>query len=368
MAVAFVPWLWLFMLLRFICACATGGTMLTGFVLVQEIVGAKWRTASGVLFQIPFQIGHASLGLFGYYIRNWRIFQIVISAPSILLLSYYWIMPESPRWLLSVGRVDEAVKALRRGAEINKFSGPEREEAEREVIKDAGNDKEKHKGGNALELIKTKNTRMKTICTCIIWMVIGLCYFGVAQYMGQIGGNIFVNIAIAGGIQIPANLVGIFIMDWNKLGRRGTMILFFTICAVAMLTVLAIPSNLTWIAGCIGMLSISVTFSVIYIFTGELFPTLVRNVAMGTASMFARFGSMTAPFVASIGTGEKWISPVVFGVMPIVAICSCLPLPETLGCRLHNTTEEDEIECQERRDSKIENGRLENSTTMEGPV
>lgn len=342
--------------------------MLTGFVLVQEIVGAKWRTASGVLFQIPFQIGHASLGLFGYYIRNWRIFQIVISAPSILLLSYYWIMPESPRWLLSVGRVDEAVKALRRGAEINKFSGPEREEAEREVIKDAGNDKEKHKGGNALELIKTKNTRMKTICTCIIWMVIGLCYFGVAQYMGQIGGNIFVNIAIAGGIQIPANLVGIFIMDWNKLGRRGTMILFFTICAVAMLTVLAIPSNLTWIAGCIGMLSISVTFSVIYIFTGELFPTLVRNVAMGTASMFARFGSMTAPFVASIGTGEKWISPVVFGVMPIVAICSCLPLPETLGCRLHNTTEEDEIECQERRDSKIENGRLENSTTMEGPV
>lgn len=263
-------------------------------------------------------------------------------------------MPESPRWLLSVGRVDEALAILKRAAEVNKVSGPEIEEAQKEVVKLAGQSKEKHKGGNALELVKTKHTRIKTICTCIIWLVIGLCYFGVAQYMGQIGGNMFINIAIAGGIQIPANICCIFIMDWKKLGRRGTMILFFSICALSMLLIPAIPTEQTWITGCIGMLSISITFSVIYIFTGELFPTLVRNVAMGTASMFARFGSMTAPFVASVSSGEKWISPVVFGVMPLLAVAACFPLPETLGCRLHDTTEEDEIEIQEKLEHKEE--------------
>lgn len=36
---AFSPWFWLFLVLRFICASATGGTMVTSFVLVMELVG-----------------------------------------------------------------------------------------------------------------------------------------------------------------------------------------------------------------------------------------------------------------------------------------------------------------------------------------
>jgi hypothetical protein len=40
--------------------------------------------------------------------------------------------------------------------------------------------------------------RLKTLCMYVIWAVCGLCFYGLAQYMGQIGGNIFINVAISG--------------------------------------------------------------------------------------------------------------------------------------------------------------------------
>lgn len=315
--------------------------MLTGFVLITEIVEAKWRTPAGVIFQFPFQIGHASLGLFGYLLRDWRQFQIAISAPPLLLLSYYWIMPESPRWLVSVGRTDEAIAILRKGAMINKTPKEVSEEAEK--ILRSQTPKQEQKGGNILELVRTKKLLIRTLCTCVNWVVIGLCYFGVAQYMGHVGGDIFVNVAISGLIQLPANVCCIFLMDMKILGRKRTQVLFFCVCSLGMLIIPAVDESQRWILGGIGMMSISITFSVVYVWTGELFPTVVRNVAMGTASMFARFGSMTAPFVASLGSND-WVSPVVFGVAPLIASVACIPLRETLGCKLKDNNKDEEVD------------------------
>lgn len=326
--------------------------MLTGFILSLEIVGVKWRTTACILYQIPFAIGHASLGLFGYYIRDWRILQITISTPALVLLSFYWILPESPRWLLSVGRVDEAIEILKYGAKMNGAAGTETEAAHLELLEIARQNCvfRCRKGGNIKELFKTKDTIIKIISTSIIWSVIGFCYFGVAQYMAHIGGNMFMNIAISGLIQIPATISALFIMEWKRLGRKGTLILFLAICAASMLSILTLPPHHYWVAGCIGILSISVTFSVAYIYTGELFPTIVRNSAMGSCSMCARFGSMAAPFAASLGKYNNRITPTVFGIMPIVAICVCMLLSETLGRRLLNTTEEENEEIHEQQE------------------
>lgn len=51
---------------------------------------------------------------------------------------------------------------------------------------------------NITHLFKTPNLRLKTICICINWFVCGSYFFGLAQYMGHIDGNIFVNVAISG--------------------------------------------------------------------------------------------------------------------------------------------------------------------------
>ena len=41
-------------------------------------------------------------------------------------------------------------------------------------------------------------------------------------------------------------------------------------------------------------------FQLCYVYTAELVPTPVRNIAMGTASMFGRVGSTIAPYIVEL--------------------------------------------------------------------
>ncbi|CAF2552432.1 unnamed protein product [Rotaria sp. Silwood2] len=89
----------LFLFGRFLVACATRGVALTGFV-----------------------IGQLILLVFAYMIRTWRLLHTALAILSIPFLFFYFILPESPRWLISKGYYDEAEKILRRIAETNKNS------------------------------------------------------------------------------------------------------------------------------------------------------------------------------------------------------------------------------------------------------
>ncbi|CAB3226708.1 unnamed protein product [Arctia plantaginis] len=73
-----------------------------------------------------------------------------------------------------------------------------------------------------------------------------------------------------------------------------------------------------------------------------MFPTVVRNAALGICSMMARVGAMLAPFVANMKQHGKWCAPVAFGIFPIVSALLCLMLPETKDCELLMTIEEGE--------------------------
>ncbi|CAH2238399.1 jg21104 [Pararge aegeria aegeria] len=73
-----------------------------------------------------------------------------------------------------------------------------------------------------------------------------------------------------------------------------------------------------------------------------MFPTVVRNSAIGISSMMARLGSMVAPFVAGLRPHGKWCAPIAFGVFPMIAALVCILLPETKGVELPMTIEDDE--------------------------
>lgn len=142
--------------------------------------------------------------------------------------------------------------------------------------------------------------------------------------------------------QIPATLISIYA---NKvLGRKYTLITFNCVAGLSCLLIMAVPhsgvSHLT--LGCIGLWGISICFATVYLYAGELFPTVVRNSGVGLSSTMARVGSMVAPFVATLGHTSAWLPPLVFGIVPLIGSCLCIILPNTRGRKLPDTLEEGE--------------------------
>lgn len=64
------------------------------------------------LHEIAFIVGNFSLPVIAYFERNWRNLQLITGAPWLLVIVYYWFIPESPRWLITVGKKKEAVDIL----------------------------------------------------------------------------------------------------------------------------------------------------------------------------------------------------------------------------------------------------------------
>ncbi|XP_045449762.1 organic cation transporter protein-like [Melitaea cinxia] len=333
-----VNW-YMFTSLRFLLAVATGGTMVTSFVLIMELIGTKYRDTIGILYQIPFNLGHLTLPLFGYFLRNWNTFQLAISLPSILFLSYYFLLPESPRWLMTAGRVEDTLTILKR---IAKRNGRPTENIDSSIQKMAVDMNSVHEKASFFALFQTPRLRVRTLAICFNWFVCGFCFFGVSQYIGHVSGNIFSNVTISASILVPGTIISIYANQ--LLGRKITLMSSNCVTGLSCLLLAVVPtstaSHLT--LGCIGLWGMSISFATVYLYAGELFPTVVRNSGVGLSSTVARVGSMVAPFVATLAHTSAWLPPLAFGVVPLIGSCLCIILPDTRGKKLPDTLEEGE--------------------------
>ena len=69
-----------------------------------------------------------------------------------------------------------------------------------------------------------------------------------------------------------------------------------------------IPRHQTWLLitlSMLGKLAITSSYGTVYIFSAELFPTSVRNVGMGAASMSARLGGIICPYINMLRSKGK---------------------------------------------------------------
>lgn len=104
--------------MRMAVGFAVGGIMVIGFVILMEYVGNANRDLISALYHLPFTLGYVVLAVFGYYIRDYMYFLLVISLTDVILLLYICILPESPRWLLAANRTFDAIALMERVAKM----------------------------------------------------------------------------------------------------------------------------------------------------------------------------------------------------------------------------------------------------------
>ncbi|KRT83419.1 membrane transporter, partial [Oryctes borbonicus] len=92
----------------------------------------------------------------------------------------------------------------------------------------------------------------------------------------------------------------------------------------------------------LGKFFATISYTVLYLYTTEMFPTNVRHSLLATCSMFGRFGSMVAPQIPLLVKVWASLPLLLFSVMACSSGLLCLLFPETNNVELPDTIEEAE--------------------------
>ncbi|WAR15383.1 ORCT-like protein, partial [Mya arenaria] len=100
-------------------------TFLPVFSMAMELVGPSYRVAAGIIVELFWCVGLFILCLLAYFVRSATNLTLVAGVPMILVFLYIWLIPESPRWLISKGKNKEAYKIIQKIAKKNQVTLPE---------------------------------------------------------------------------------------------------------------------------------------------------------------------------------------------------------------------------------------------------
>nr|GMD53229.1 organic cation/carnitine transporter 4-like [Ipomoea batatas] len=367
---AFSPNYWFYVLFRLLSGFSTGGTGLCAFVLATEPVGPSKRGLVGMSTFYFFSAGIALLSAIAYRFQTWRALYVASSVPSILFV--FLVLPflhESPRWCLIRGRVGEAMKTMQSIARANGKDLPEnvvlgidsevsgggsshllpRESLSGGKESFSGGTESFSRGGSSrlhpkeslsgslIDVLRSPLTRVRLFLAVTINFTCAIVYYGLSLNAVNLGTNLYLNVALNAVAEMPAYFLTAIWLD--KLGRKplaiGTQWFSGLFCVAGSLMKAYGKSTIVpMICGVLGIFGMAGTYNLLFIYTVELFPTTVRNAALGCATQAGQLGAILAPFIVVCGGGIPFA---VFGVCGIAGGLLGYYLPETLNRPLYDT-------------------------------
>ncbi|XP_030595109.1 solute carrier family 22 member 7-like [Archocentrus centrarchus] len=330
----------MFATMRFFTGLGLSGISIISIVLCIEWVDIKHRTAVSVLMSLDWSFGCALLPGVAYFINDWRHLTAAVTSLLFPAMLCWWWLPESARWLISNGKVDTAHFYLSKCATFNgreEVMGDLKPEVLSKVIL-VENENRKY---TQLDLVRTPGMRRRALLSGIVWFGLACTYYGISLNISGFGVNIYLTQFIYGAIEIPAKAFIFFIVD--KIGRRWTQAGTLIVTGLLIFCSMFIPADkgtFRTAVGALGKMFSEGSFVTVFLYTTELYPTVMRQNGLGYCSSMARAGVSVSPLIMLLE--EVWVNlpSSVFSLMALGAGLSALLLPETHNVHLPETIED----------------------------
>lgn len=353
--------------------CAHGASVI-GFVYVIEMSSPRFRTQIGMFVcGVIFAFGVVLGSVLAWMFDSWETMLISMACLPLFIIPFIPILPESFRWYFSTGRYEKGRKSLktfarRCGVKLgNEFLS--------NVVRAQKSDDTKENRRVIMmiwELFRNPITRKVVLKMFFLWMVIVMFYF--ALLLGDLPGSVIFNNAVNGGMEGLGALFAILAIkkDWF-LRTKSIMILLlisgiFTLCSALFQYLYQTESDVVFQEtlrrvflsfSFLSFLAMSATFAILFVYTGEMFPTVIRASSFAVCSLGGRFGSLIAPQISKLTYLIPGLHGAVFTILTFIGAYICSSLPETQGRELMQTLEETEefFQVKKRRSTPTDSSR-----------
>lgn len=341
----FATEIWQVVLCRFFLGMAIGADYPIATSLLAEFLPKKHRgRLLGATF-VVWAIGAAVAYAVGYLLRDmgpdaWRVMVASPAIFAIITLLFRLGTPESPRWLLSRGRRDEA------DAVIKKVYG------QQYGLADIASDSEgSAKQGKFLDIFRGQFLK-RTLFVSIFWTAQVIPLFAVYTFapdllhsMGLTGdANLYGGSFLISMLFVVGGVPGLWLVE--KIGRRKLLLWSFGVIVVALAIPAFIPDVQAaplFIALAIFALASGASSFLEVVYPNELFPTEVRATAVGFGTAISRVGSAASTYlmpvaILSFGAAGSLLIGAVISLVGLLA--TFLLAPETANKSLSELTTE----------------------------
>lgn len=329
-----------FAVMRFFTGCGLAGISIITVVLCVEWVDIKHRTLVTVLMSLDWSLGLSLLPLIGYFVNDWRGLIAATTSPLFLAIICWWWVPDSARWLISNGKVHRAHYFLSMCSKVNKredfMSDIKPEILTKVVIVENENRKYSY-----LDLVKTPRLRRLALFTGIVWFGLACSYYGISLNIGGFGVNIHLTQFIYSVIEVPSKLMVLVAVE--RVGRRFCQSGALSLTGLFIFISMFIPKDkgiVRTALGALGKMFSEGAFTCVFLFTTELYPTVLRQNGLGYCSFLARIGVAVAPMILLLEEFWEHLPSAIFCVLAFLAGTLAALLPETRNVRLPETIED----------------------------
>ncbi|XP_054678541.1 solute carrier family 22 member 7 isoform X2 [Grus americana] len=311
-----------------LCAPAERCSPLAGM----EWVDIQHRTFSGILSSIFWSIGNMLLAMVAYLVREWHWLLVAVTGPCLLSAACLWWVPESARWLIANGKVKQAHRHLLRCARMN---GRKDFAVSPEALRRMATDKKPGESYSYISLFRTPVLRKISLCSGAVWFGVAFSYYGMSMNLTGFGLNMYLSQFVFGIIEIPAKMI-VYVLV-NRIGRRQSQAWALILTGLCIGANIIIPKPFTSLRSVVAIMGkgfSEAAFTTVFLYTSELYPTVLRQNGMGYTSFVARLGGALAPLVFLLD--EVWRSLPEVTYCGVAVCCGSVAflLPETLNVRL----------------------------------